>query len=75
MPHTKAFVDCTGYDHVRATASTPFNFPIPLVNLNKSLWFGMIEAGKELGQPEYIHKAVKWMRVYAEQRLMIDGSS
>lgn len=51
-----------------------FSFPITLANMDKSLWFGLIEAGKALGQPEYIHKAAEWMKDYAEQRFMTDGS-
>lgn len=51
-----------------------FSFPITLANLDKSIWFGLIEAGVALGQPEYIHKAVEWMNAYAEQRYLPDGS-
>ncbi|MEF3310743.1 heparinase II/III family protein [Paenibacillus sp. GYB004] len=51
-----------------------FSFPITLGNMDASTWQGLIEAGRALGQPEYIHKAVEWMNDYAGQRFLSDGS-
>lgn len=49
-------------------------YPIRLMNMDYSVWIGLIEAGKALGQPDYIHKVVEWMKVYAERRYLSDGS-
>jgi hypothetical protein len=50
------------------------SYPETLGNLSSYLWNGLIEAGKALKQPEYIHIAVESMNGYAEQRFLPDGA-
>lgn len=49
-------------------------YSVRLANLDYSAWLGLIELGKALGEPDYIHRAVEWMEEYAERRYLSDGS-
>ncbi|MBD2864952.1 hemoblobin-interacting domain-containing protein [Paenibacillus oceani] len=44
-----------------------------LGNMNASAWRGLIDAGKALGQPDYIHKTVEWIREYVDKQFLADG--
>ncbi|GAA3412443.1 heparinase II/III family protein [Paenibacillus hodogayensis] len=44
-----------------------------LGNMNASAWSGLIEAGKAIGEPDYIHKTVEWIREYVDKQFLSDG--
>ncbi|MDF2663468.1 MAG: Heparinase II/III-like protein [Paenibacillus sp.] len=44
-----------------------------LGNMNATVWSGLIEAGKAIGQPDYIHKTVEWIRDYVDKQFLSDG--
>ncbi|MDF2714023.1 MAG: Heparinase II/III-like protein [Paenibacillus sp.] len=50
-----------------------WSFPIALFNNDYTAWLGLIAAGKAIGQPDYIHRAVEWLNAYVESQFLSDG--
>lgn len=48
-------------------------FPKRLGNMNPPQWLGMIDAGKVMQEPDYIHMAVEWINNYVETQYLSDG--
>ncbi|MEF3308696.1 heparinase II/III family protein [Paenibacillus sp. GYB004] len=48
-------------------------YPYVLGNMNYTQWLGLIEAGKALNEPDYIHNAFQWMEDYVETQFLSDG--
>lgn len=49
------------------------SFPATLGNMNYAQWLGLIDAGKALNEPDYIHNAFEWMQAYVETQFLSDG--
>lgn len=49
------------------------SFPKSLGNMNFAQWSGLIDAGKALHEPDYLHMAFEWMQAYAETQFLSDG--
>ncbi|MDF2661723.1 MAG: Heparinase II/III-like protein, partial [Paenibacillus sp.] len=49
------------------------SFPKALGNMNYTQWLGLIDAGKALNEPDYLHNAFEWMQAYAETQFLSDG--
>lgn len=49
------------------------SFPKALGNMNYAQWIGLIDAGKALNEPDYLHNAFEWMQAYAETQFLSDG--
>ncbi|MFC3773111.1 carboxypeptidase regulatory-like domain-containing protein [Paenibacillus sp. GCM10012303] len=49
------------------------SYPTTLGNMDYTQWLGLIDAGKAIGQPDYIHNVVEWMREYVDRRYRSDG--
>ncbi|MDF2717918.1 MAG: Heparinase II/III-like protein, partial [Paenibacillus sp.] len=49
------------------------SYPYVLGNMNYTQWLGMIDAGKMLNEPDYIHNAFEWMQDYVETQFLSDG--
>lgn len=49
------------------------SFPKMLSNMNYTQWLGLIDAGKVMKEPDYIHAAVEWMIRYVETQYLSDG--
>lgn len=49
------------------------SYPYVLGNMNFTQWLGLIEAGKALNEPDYIHNAFQWMQDYVETQFLSDG--
>lgn len=49
-------------------------YPITLGNMDYANWLGLIEAGKALNNPDYIHRAVEWIHLFLEKQFLSDGS-
>ncbi|MDF2723237.1 MAG: Heparinase II/III-like protein, partial [Paenibacillus sp.] len=48
-------------------------FPYTLGNMNYTQWLGLIEAGKTLREPDYVHNAFEWMEAYMKTQFLSDG--
>lgn len=49
------------------------SYPYTLGNMNYTQWLGLIDAGKMLNEPDYIHNAFEWMQDYVETQFLSDG--
>ncbi|MBD2864708.1 hemoblobin-interacting domain-containing protein [Paenibacillus oceani] len=49
------------------------SFPKALGNMNYTQWLGLIDAGKALNEPDYLHMAFEWMQAYTEMEFLSDG--
>lgn len=48
-------------------------FPIKQGNTDPYVWQGLIEIGRVLGKPDYVHRAVEWMETFLETEFLADG--
>ncbi|MDF2663536.1 MAG: Heparinase II/III-like protein, partial [Paenibacillus sp.] len=49
------------------------SYPKALGNMNYTQWLGLIDAGKALNEPDYLHNAFEWMQAYTETQFLSDG--
>lgn len=49
------------------------SYPYTISNMNYTQWLGLIDAGKVLKEPDYIHNTYEWIQDYVETQFLSDG--
>jgi hypothetical protein len=61
------------YEMIRASVEHTRTYPLLNHNMDPSIWRGLVQIGKALNEPDYIHEAMERIRIFLEGQFYFDG--
>jgi hypothetical protein len=61
------------YEMIRASVEHTRTYPLLNHNMDPSIWRGLVQIGKALNEPDYIHEAIERIKIFLEGQFYFDG--